>query len=241
MPMLIEYALPLPGLMVGIGSGSSADNSKLTHKQVLMNRHSIWNLHFCLAALVLSLSASAQAQSAVRYETQPGSKVKIEGTSSIHDWSAESAAVGGFMELDPAFDADLKTARPGNKVEISIPVRQLKSNWGNAMNKNMWEHLSVTNSPVIKYKLLNLTPKSGASPQFNAEGTLTVAGITRTNTMVVTLERIDTRKIKVTGNASVKMSDFSIPPPTIPILGIKTDENVKVSIDCLFAQPEKTP
>ena len=38
----------------------------------------------------------------VRYESQPGSKMRMDGTSTIHDWHAESQLIGGFLELDAA-------------------------------------------------------------------------------------------------------------------------------------------
>src|SRR5207247_5876198 len=74
--------------------------------------------HFSMAAMLL-LACALQAQNAIRYEPQPGSKLKVEGTSSIHDWIAESGALGGFMELDPAFDADLKMPTASPKVEVN--------------------------------------------------------------------------------------------------------------------------
>jgi polyisoprenoid-binding protein YceI len=194
-----------------------------------------------LSAL-LSFSGSLQAQSTVRYEAQPGSKVKVEGTSTLHDWTIESRAVGGFMELDPSFDADLKTVSTIPKVEVTIPVRQLKNPENKPkMDAVMYEHMRQKEQPTIKYRLLGLTPKAGASSQFDAKGELTVAGITRTNSMPVTFERIDPNKIKVKGATPLKMSDFGIQPPALTIagIGIKTGDEVKLNFEWTTAKPEK--
>ena len=170
--------------------------------------------------------------------------MRVEGTSSIHDWVVESRALGGFMELDPAFDADLKTLTTTPKVEVTIPVRQLKSTDNSKkMDANTWEHLSYTNHPAIKYRLLSLTPKAGGTTgpaSFDAKGELTVAGVTRTNTMPITMERIDKTKIKVTGSTTLKMTDFGIQPPTIAILFVKTGDDVKLSFEWMTAKSEKT-
>jgi polyisoprenoid-binding protein YceI len=197
----------------------------------------------CLTVLPFLLVGSLHAQNAIRYEAQPGSKIKIEGTSTIHDWKVDCAMIGGFMELEPSFDADLKTPTPATKVEVSIPVRQLKASEGKRMDNVMYEHLKLNDNPLVKYQLLKLTPKAGAPSQFDAQGALTISGVTRTNTMPVTFERMDKTKIKVKGNTTVKMTDYGVQPPAPSILGmslIRTGDDVKLTFEWLLAQPEKT-
>ena len=193
-----------------------------------------------LALLLPALSLRA-ADNWIKYESQPGSKVKLDGTSTIHDWTVESSIIAGSMELDAASDADLKTLKVKPKVDVSIMVRSLKS--GNkAMDARMQEAMKMKEFPKIDYRLLELTPKgaSGSAFQFDAKGALTVAGVTRTNTMAVKMERIDKTKIKVTGTAGVKMTDHGITPPA-PTVGlglIKTGDDVKITFEWLTAQPE---
>ena len=198
---------------------------------------------YFLFAAVLLLAGALQAQSPVRYNAESGAgKIRIDGTSTVHDWTIETAAVGGFMELDPAFDADLKTLTTTPKAEIIVPVRQLKSNPNHPnMDKVMLEHLHATNSPVVKYSLLKLTPKAGAPSQFDAQGALTIAGVTRTNIMPITMQRIDKTKIKVKGNTALKMTDYGVQPPAPRILGIptiKTGDEVKLTFEWTGAQPD---
>jgi polyisoprenoid-binding protein YceI len=191
-----------------------------------------------LLLLVLPLRA---ADTWVKYESQPGSKVKIDGTSTIHDWTVESSIVAGSMELDAASDADFKTLKVKPKVDVSIPVRSLKSG-SKPMDARMQEAMKMKEYPKIDYRLIELKPKgaSGSTFQFDAKGALTVAGVTRTNTMVVSMERLEKTKIKVTGTASVKMTDHGISPPA-PTVGlglIKTGDDVKITFEWLTAQPE---
>jgi hypothetical protein len=69
-----------------------------------------------------------------------------------------------------------------------------------------------------------------------------VAGVTRTNTMPVTIERVETTKLKVTGVTALKMTDFGIKPPSpdVPGLGalIKTGDDVKITFDWLTRPAE---
>src|SRR5262245_38456498 len=82
-----------------------------------------------LAALFL---AATQAES-VRYNAFPrGSSMKIDCTSNVHNWSVESFVIGRFMELDSNFPLDPSKEPPKDlkvtpKVEITLPVRQIKS------------------------------------------------------------------------------------------------------------------
>ena len=210
-------------------------------RQTMTKLPSFDALRILSAAVVLLLMGSLQGQSAIRYDSQPGGKIKIDGTSTLHDWTVETRAIAGFMELDPAFDADLKTLTTQPKVEITVPVRQLKSTDNKpSMDKVMYAQMGMTNHPVIKYRLLNLAPKAGAAG-FDATGELTISGVTRTNTMPVTFQRIDKTKIKVNGTTDVKMTDYKISPPVLSILGIgaiKTGDDVKLSFEWLTAQPE---
>jgi polyisoprenoid-binding protein YceI len=103
----------------------------------------------------------------------------------------------------------------------------------------------------IEYRLIELKPKSAAGAagplKFDAVGALTVSGTTLTNTMPVTIERMDKTRIKVVGSTPLKMSDFGVTPPAPRILGmpiIKTGDAIKISFEWLAAQktePTKTP
>lgn len=186
--------------------------------------------------------AAATPAGMVRYDAQPvGSKAKMEGTSTIHDWTMESSVIGGFMEVDAKFPesalTDLAAAKPN--VQAFMPVRSFKS-YNKRMDEVMQETMNEPKHKKIEYRLLELKPKSSAGAtgalQFDATGTLTINGATKTNTMPVTIEKKD-GKIKVTGSASLKMTDFGVKPPA-PSIGlglIKTGDDIKVTIEWLTA------
>ncbi len=187
-------------------------------------------------------AAAATPAGMVRYDAQPvGSKAKMEGTSTIHDWTMESAVIGGFMEVDAKFPesalSDPAAAKP--KVEAFMPVRSFKS-YNKRMDEVMQETMHEPKYKRIEYKLIELKPKSKPGStgalQFDAVGTLTVNGVTKTNTMPVTIEKKD-GKIKVTGSTPLKMTAFGVKPPAPKIgLGlIKTGDDIKISVEWLAA------
>ncbi len=201
-----------------------------------------------ILAALLALPASTQlwAEDAkpVRYDAQStGSKMKIDGTSTIHDWSMESVNVGGYMEVDAKFPesalTDAKAAKP--VVSVFIPVRTLKSG-KTTMDKVMQEHMKEPEFKKIEYKLLELKPKSPAGTtgplKFDAVGALTVAGVTKTNTMPVTIEKVEGTKLKVSGTTAFKMTEYGVKPPAPTIFGmptISTGDDIKLTFDWVTA------
>jgi len=107
----------------------------------------------------------------------------------------------------------------------------------------MQDHLDMEKYPLIEYRLIELKPKSPAAAagplKFDAVGALTVSGTTRTNTMPVTIERVDKTKIKIVGSTPLKMTDFDVVPPAPRILGvptIKTGDDIKISFEWVTEQ-----
>ena len=201
----------------------------------------IWKLNLAVAVAGFLLAAQLHAQN-VRYSgTAPGngSLVKIEGTSTIHAWTVDGKMIGGSMEIDPGFDADLKTLKSTPKVSVKIPVQQLHDRAKQkGMDEVLYQAMKATDYSNIEYRLIELKAKDGG--KFEATGSLAVAGVTRTNIMAVTFERVDNSKIKVSGSIPMKMSDFNIKPPVLGVAGvsIKTGDEVKLSLDWVVKKAE---
>jgi polyisoprenoid-binding protein YceI len=207
-------------------------------------------IRILILSAIVAVGSSARAQT-VHYEAQPGgSKMKIDGTSTLHDWTVECAVIGGFMEFDATFPEKAPGAAPSAvkpKVEVFVPVRQLKSG-KKGMDAVMHDAMKQTQFPKIEYKMIDLKAKPGAAAgsaksEFDATGALTIAGVTKTNTMPVTIERVEKTKLKVTGSTALKMTQFGIKPPSpdVPGLGalIKTGDDVKLTFEWLTRQAEQ--
>jgi polyisoprenoid-binding protein YceI len=197
------------------------------------------------AAFILAAAFQVSADP-VRYEGRPGSKVKLEGTSTVHDWTVESGIISGYIEfesevpLDPALpNTELKVTP---KVEVTIPVSSLKSG-KKLMDEIMHDNLKIKENPRIKYVLKEMKPrehKAGEPFQFDTKGELTVAGVTKPIDMVVTLTPMAAGKLKATGSKDLKMTDFGMKPPA-PSIGlglIKTADEVKVSFEWITIRKE---
>jgi len=198
-----------------------------------------------LLCSTLLLAASLPAADTVTYKAVANaSKLRMDGDSTIHKWYAETAVIGGSLEVDKGFPESAKgaTAPVPGKIEVNVPVGTLKSSSGKRMDAVMQEHMKGAEHKKITYSVLELVPKPGGAGNavnFEAKGALTIAGVTRTNSMAVAIERIEPTKLKVTGTIPLKMTDFGIKPPAPEILGmsvIKTDDNVKLNFEWVTEQ-----
>lgn len=203
--------------------------------------------------LLLLAAAPMQAAEMITYAARSGSKMRIEGTSNIHDWQVESPFIGGMMEVGPGFPtAPGQVVAPGKvdaKVEVFIQVRSLKSvekdgsPYSDKMDEIMWEHLREAQNKRIMYRLTELTlkeaPKAKDAPYvFEANGELAVAGVTNKIAMVVNVLPLPDNRLEVTGTKALKMTDFKVEPPAPKIaLGlIKTGDDVKLIFKWILAQ-----
>lgn len=207
-----------------------------------------------LLVILLAWGTLTAAAQTTRFDSKPGSlKVRIEGTSNIHDWQVEGKLIGGYMEVGPGFPVEPgQPATPGKvpaKVEAFIPVRSMASvekdgkPYSTKMDDIMYEKLKAQQFPRIFYRLTELTLKEPAKSKdapyvFDAKGELAVAGVTNVISMPVNITPLGENRLRITGSVSVKMTDFKIEPPAPALaLGmIKTGDDVKLIFDWTVAQ-----
>ena len=199
------------------------------------------------ASSIAAPAAAAGASPLVRYVavSKPGltNVVRIEGTSTVHDWQVEGHLVGGSAGLGSGVPTRPGETRPlgamDAKVNVFIPVRSLKSvekdgsPYSDPMDEIMYGKLLAEDNKRITYALTSLTlketPRDATAPYlYEATGNLTVAGVTNVITMPVTALPDAAGLTRFAGSVKVKMTDFKITPPS-PSLGgvsIKTGDEV---------------
>ena len=206
---------------------------------------------FFLATVATLLLAATLRAETITYQAVPrGSMMKIEGTSTVHDWEVECQLIGGRMELDSNFPLDPSQEPPKDLkvkpvVKVIIPVRQLKSG-KSVMDTVMHNAMNAEEHPQIEYALLEMTPKGKADNgiKFGTKGVITCNGVTKTNEFDVVMSKVEGDKIKVSGTTKCKMTDFNIQPPApkIALGAIKTADDVKLTFEWLTQKkaPHKT-
>jgi hypothetical protein len=196
----------------------------------------------CLAPI---LHAGAQTH----YSTQPvGTSVKIDGTSSLHDWEMEGSSIGGYIEFGAGVTLDKAQSAPGGlqggkvpaKVHVIIPVSTIHSKADHlpgTMDDLMLKAMKADDFRTIGYTLTEMTFKgphaAGAPFDLDTKGELVIAGKTNQVSFPVTIEPLDGGKIRVIGAAPVKMTDYGLVPPA-PNFGLgmmKCGDGVTIKFD----------
>jgi len=185
-----------------------------------------------------------------RFVAKPGRiRLRIEGTSNIHSWQAETSIVGGFLETGLGFPLAAGLMLPPGPVQarvgINIPVRALFSvdgdgkKYSDKMDELMWDSLKSEQNPRIYYRSEDISFKGTTNYngvphyEFESRGQLTVAEATNIITMPVFVLPLASGMLEISGDATVKMSSFQIDPPAVKLaLGsIKVGDEVNISFD----------
>jgi polyisoprenoid-binding protein YceI len=215
--------------------------------------HSIKSVAAANPAETAPAAAAPAAGSLTQLNPRSGSKMRIEGTSAIHDWQVESPLILGSLEVGPNFPLEPgQTVSPG-KVEAqghaTIKVQSLRSIEkdgkfaSDTMDLKMYNMMSYTNHPMIVFRLTELVlkdvPKDKKEPYvFDSKGDLAIAGVTNKISMPVNVLPLAGGKIKITGSIGLKMTDFKIEPASIIVA--KTGNDIKIIFEWVLGQKKPT-
>ena len=196
-------------------------------------------------ALLLAFSSSAADLVKFKSKSGPDMKMRIEGTSTVHDWQGEGKLIGGHLDVGPGFPMEPGQAVTPGKIEAQadafIPVNSLKSiekdgkPYSDKMDEIMIGKLKSPPNSQIKFHLTELVLKEAAKSKdapylCEATGELTVAGVTNKITMAVEVTPMADKKIKIHGTTKVKMSEYKVEAPVL--VGIlSTGDEVKLIFD----------
>ena len=216
------------------------------------------------ASLVPGPSAFAAAVPAgelVRFTSRAGSKVRIDGTSTLHDWQVAGAFIAGFLEVGAGFP--LSAGQPPQvgpiqvQGELSIPAQYLASvekdgkPYSDRMDQSMQEMLKAAENPRIRFHLAQLSLKGatnradGFAFEFESTGDLAIAGVTNGITMPVFIAPLSDARLKISGQTAIKMTDFRIDPAGsathFPDGLLRVGNIVTISFDWMLQRTNEAP
>jgi hypothetical protein len=166
-----------------------------------------------------------------------GSRVRLDGSSTLHRYQAESKKLSATVTVAPDAQADdgaslLATARAGNLagVTFQLPVKTLSSG-ESGLDKNMWKALKADTAPTIAFRLTSSRgPDAGA---LQVSGRLSVAGVEKAVDVPVKAVLVG-GDVNLTGTFELKMSDFGVQPPVLLAGTIKTADAIKVTFELVL-------
>lgn len=155
------------------------------------------------------------------------SKVWVEGTSTIHEWTCDVQKVTGSVVSETTGVVSV------TGVNVQIPVEEIACKNG-TMDKKTYEALKGKAHPVIEYKLdvSEVLPGSDENHfELRTKGHLEIAGVARPIEMTVSGQRLGDGRFKFSGETPLLMSDYDIDPPKAMLGTLKTGDRVVVHFE----------
>ena len=188
-----------------------------------------------LTVLVFTLGSAIAQQNTLTLLDK--STMKIDGTSNLHDWTANAKTINTNMSFSVE---ELEAESPQNPVEslsLTIPVEQLESGKG-GMNRRMYNALKKDNHPNITFELSSTTLEhvnpDSSSFTLNTSGMLTIAGVSKEVSFTVEGSIQDDGSYNFSGAHKINMTEYNVEPPSAMLGAIKCGEIVTVKFDLFF-------
>jgi polyisoprenoid-binding protein YceI len=190
-----------------------------------------------IAGLAAALLCSAGGAAAQQVRLEPGSTVRVEGSSALHRWSCTAGSFTARVLRDSTQSAAEGAATVLG--ELLLPIADLECG-DDRMERQMRAALKNTDHPHIRYALREYQVQHGDTAfTIETTGTIAVAGVERPIDMLVHGAVNDSGVIRATGSAPFRMSDFGIKPPTAFFGLLKASDEVTVRFELRVRQEPK--
>ncbi len=212
-----------------------------------------FNIIIRITVLIVTLQAPllfGQETAFAIYRLEPSSRLWLEGTATIGDFTCSTARMEGMavlQEIHVEKNDSLRSVPVHNEVRVSMCVRSFDCG-NHAMNEDMYEAMKSDSFPTIEFELIDATLASDTGSadsvrDINTIGKLTIAGITKTVPMSIAIRQSSPERFIITGSKALSMTDFGITPPTALWGIIKTNDRLTVNFQLTaireFFKPEQ--
>lgn len=166
----------------------------------------------------------------VRYTFASGSRVWVEGTSTVHDWTCEAGRVSATLDGTPGSGSLTEISA----LNLTIPVAQMDCK-NRTMNGKLRNALGTA---PIRFALTNARVGNVRNGVFaiDATGRLTIKGRTRTQRVTAQGRALSGGRFRITGDVAVTMSQFGVDPPRALAGTLRTGDRTTVRFDVIAAR-----
>lgn len=163
---------------------------------------------------------------------QSGSRVWVQGTSTVRSYRCESTQLAGSASTGGTELAQLAQGRG----ELTIALSSLDCRNG-TMNGHMRTALKAQQHPAIRFRAnsVAVTPAGATSANVRLTGPLTIAGETREVTVNATAAWQGGR-LRLTGTKELTMTDFGVQPPRLMAGTMRVHAPVTIGFDVVLGQ-----
>lgn len=152
------------------------------------------------------------------YTLTADSKLTIDGTSTVHDWTVTANTIAGTVRTEENLP---------NEIDFNVVVADIKSERGATMDKKMYAALGNDTSPEVLFDLKEVKNQSILI------GTLSIAGNEQEVEIMGAIDTSDD-SISISGEYGIALKDFNIEPPTAMFGQVIVGDDVIVKFDLIF-------
>ncbi len=184
--------------------------------------------------LMMALAGAGAAAAQPGVVLQPGGELAIDGTSTVRKFTCKAQKVnaqltpgeaGGGLGLE-------QLAGALSAVVLEIPAERLDCANG-TMNEHMLKALQAQQHPTIRFQMSGYEAgavKEGEVP-LRIKGELTLAGVAKPIDLEGRATPTADGGLRVRGRYQLRMTDWSVRPPTLMLGTMKVGESVVIRFD----------
>lgn len=177
--------------------------------------------------LLLQLQTNAQGY------TTKSSKVTIDGTSSMHDWSS----VVTKTNIQTDFTIANGVIQKLNSATVTMETKSIKSTKNSSlMDDRTYSTLKADKFPNITFVLTKVVSiqQTGNEATVTVFGNLTIGGVTKQTDLILKIKTLSNGEIEVKGIKKVTMSNHGIKPPSFMLGALKVGDEVTISYSVIL-------
>ena len=153
------------------------------------------------------------------FKLSEGSLLTISGTSTVHSWTVAANGLRGTMSY----------ADKIKDVSLRVPVADIKSERGAAMDKKMHGALKLEEHPEVLFTFEEIDNNDGLS----IKGKLTIAGVEKSVDLRSEVSAVG-NGYRIRGSKEIVLQDFGMEPPTAMFGQIVVGDKVTVNYNLVF-------
>jgi len=186
-----------------------------------------------LIFVALASGQQLQAQSSYKLSGSKENLVKVSGKSNVHDWTMNAENPVAEADFGP-LNAD-NVPKSLTALSFSVNAKSLKSEHS-SMDTRTYKVIKADAFPKISFKLSSavISPVSKGKFTVKAVGTLTIAGVAKTINMQVNGSVNADHSITCTGIQKLKLTDYSIQPPSFMLGAMKVGDELSIAFNLNF-------
>lgn len=161
------------------------------------------------------------------------SKLTVDGTSTVHDWTINSTVFSGTAFFETEGD------HPVNITDVRFTCKTDKILSDNSiMDGKTHKALMADKHPEITFVFNSVKSYNRTQDNFTGEliGTLSIAGKSKKITVPFAGNVAPSGTLQIKGAVKFKMTDFGIDPPTAMLGTLKTGDEVKINYDLQYVK-----